>query len=364
MQEKEVYPTPAPSLLMLFLKATGLALLFTSIMLFVSALIVVGYIYSRLKVFSSEAGVPLSTFYSEIKSNWEVSPAKQDNGHITFLLLGLDSVEGRGDVPPLTDTLLLASLNLQNKKISLLALPRDIWNDPYKTKINALYAYGQERYPDRPQQFPEEVLSETTGVPIHHTVAISMDMVAEIIDTLGGLPITVEESFTDPLFPRPGVDVAKEKDPEKLYMTVSFEKGAQTFTGEQALTFMRSRHSTGETGTDTDRNKRQYLVLQALATKIQDRTVVTNPVTMGKLYTVYNKYFSAELPFSELVRIGTALLKDTQLPTLETVQISASSKDKTALLYNPPVRTTKNQWMYVIQDPNKFKTFVRTQLYE
>lgn len=364
MQEKEVVPVPPPSLLKLFLKATGLALLFAAILLIVSALIVAGFIYTKLNTFATHAGSPLSYFYSEFKQNLGQQPAVQDNGHINFLLLGLDSVAGRGDVPPLTDTMMLVSLNLKTAKVSLLSLPRDIWNDPYKTKINALYAYGSQRYPEKPEQFTEEVLSEMTGIPIHYTLIISMDMVAEVIDTLGGLPITISESFTDPLFPRPGVDVTTERDPQKLYTTVTFTQGPQTLSGEQALMFMRSRHSAGDAGTDTDRNKRQYLVLQSLSNRLQERTVLSNPELMGKLFALYKKYAANELPLGESIRIVGTVLDTSQAPTVHSVQLPTSSKNPRELLYNPPIRTTKNQWMYILPDTKAFKDFVQKNLYE
>lgn len=364
MQEKEVVPVPPPSVLKLFLKATGLALLFATIMLIVSALIIAGFIYTKLNTFATHAGSPLSYFYTELKQNWGQQPTVQDNGHINFLLLGIDSVAGRGDAPPLTDTMMLVSLNLKTSSITLLSLPRDIWNDPYKTKINALYAYGSERYPDKPEQFTEEVLSEMTGIPIHYTLIISMDMVAEVIDTVGGLPITIAESFTDPLFPRPGVDVTTERDPQKLYTTVTFTQGPQTLSGEQALMFMRSRHSTGAAGTDTDRNKRQYLVLQSLATRLQERVVLSNPELMGKLFSLYKKYAAEELPIGESIRVVGTLLDASQTPSVRSVQLPTSSRNPRELLYNPPLRTTKNQWMYVLPNPQAFKEYVQKSLYE
>ncbi len=364
MQENtETHPSEA-RLLPLLLKATGLALLIVLVMLFITALGVGVYGYSQLKKFSEAAGMPLSFFYTEIKANWNVQPEKQDAGHSTFLVLGTDTVAGRGNVPPLTDTMLLASLNLQSGKVALLSLPRDIWSPDYKTKINALYSYGSKHTPENPAAFPTNVISEMTGVPIHHTFVITLDTVSELINTLGGIQVTVPESFTDTEFPRPGVDVSTEHNREKLYMTVTFTSGTQTFTGEQALQYIRSRHSSGETGTDTDRNKRQYLVLEALAAKMQSKQVLLNPELMGKLYAFYAKNFAGELSFSEAVRIASTLAEKKTTPEIVEAQLSASSTDKSALLYNPPPRTTNNQWLYVIQDSTAFKAFIRSHLYE
>lgn len=364
MQENQLHTSETPGLGRLFLKATGLALLFATIMLLVTAGVAGLVVYRKLHTFSTTAGISLTELYTTVKGQWNQPPSLQDNGHTTFLVLGVDTVEGRGSVPPLTDTLMLVSLDYGAQKVNILSLPRDIWSEAYKTKINALYAYGQKRYPESPERFPTEVLAELTGVPIHYTLVVNMDMVAEVIDILGGVSVTVPESFTDPLFPIPGVDVTTERDPKKLYMEVHFDAGEQVLSGERALIFMRSRHSSGDTGTDTDRAKRQYLVLEALSQRLSQREVITDPILMGKLFAFYKNTVGKKLPLDESVRIGSTLLHSKKAPQFEHEQLPASSTDPKSLLYNPPPRTRQNQWVYLIQNPSQFREYVQKALYE
>lgn len=302
--EKPVKILTAPQL---FLRATLLSLLIAFLMLLVTALVVAGWGYSKFHTFLSSADISQADFIALVKTGWEQTPTTT-NEHKNILVLGLDSLEGRGDVPPLTDTMMLVSIDFKDGSIATLPLPRDLWNQAYQTKINALYSYGKERYPENPAQFPKEVVEEMAGIPIHHTVVVTLDQLQTLIDMVGGVEINVPEAFTDTEFPRSGVDVTIVRDPAILYETVSFEAGPQHMDGETALKYIRSRKSEGDQGTDQARGNRQQQVISSLAEKlIAIRSYWKTPRLAGELFKLYQKDFGASLPLTEALTSAKSL---------------------------------------------------------
>lgn len=341
----------------IFLKATLLSLLFAFIMLLITALGAGAYAWSQFGVFASAGKTTRQEFIETIKKGWD-EPIIADNSHKNFLILGVDTLAQRGDVPPLTDTMILVSLNLENGKIVTLPLPRDLWLDDYKTKINALYYYGIERYPENPEQFPTEILSELTQVPIHHTLVISLDDLEKLIDLVGGVSIDIEEGFTDPLFPRTNVDVTTVRDPELLYETVIFEKGSEVMSGERALKYIRSRYSADNQGTDLARGKRQQQVIQSLMFQLMNPKFLTNnPELAGQLYAFYEERFEKSLPLTQLIATAKKLLPIRENISLEGKNISAQPDDDKGVLINPPLSYKyQNQWVYIISDLERFRS--------
>lgn len=278
-----------------------------------------------------------------------------------FLILGTDKVSGRDDEVELTDTMMLLQLNLKDGQVETLSLPRDLYLDDYQTRINALYFYGKEKYPNQPEQLPQEILEQLCQIKINHTLVIGIEDLEKLIGIVGDIEINVPEAFIDPLFPVPGVDVSRVNDPKILYQEVSFAKGLQKMNSVTALQYMRSRHSQGTQGTDDARALRQQLVLQALVQKMKN---VRDPQTLGQLYRFYLDRFANTLPLEELVRIGVVLLdkisQNQQYQfSFEKHQLSVYPADSQGVIYNPPLWQTKQQWVYKIKDHARFQAVIK-----
>jgi anionic cell wall polymer biosynthesis LytR-Cps2A-Psr (LCP) family protein len=329
------------------------------------------FVNSKLTAFSKAAGSDWRDIFSEVKVGLNRTPT-QTNNHKNFLILGIDSLATRGDVPPLTDTMIIASMDLKTGSVGLLPLPRDIWHPEYQAKINSLYAYGQQKNAENPQQFPTEALSKLTNITIHHTIVISLDQLAELIDLLGGIDVNVENAFTDPQFPNPNVDVTVERDPAKLYQTVSFGAGPQQMSGERALIYIRSRHSSGQEGDDIARAKRQQQVINALVTKLTAENTwkefALKPEKLGKIYKWYDLNYQQSLPLVELVstvkELGANLESSQELtPQLTSHQLSIYPELKTGVIWHPPISPKhQKQWVYEIRDLDSFQQEIRDKL--
>lgn len=298
------------------------------------------------------------TALTSLQNYYNAAPDTLPNRY-TLLLLGSDLVTGKDNEAELTDTLMLLRLDLEAARVDSLSLPRDLYHQDYQTRINALYYYGQERYPERPEQFPEEVLSELTGVAIDRTLLLRIGDVRELIDLVGGVEVEVTEAFRDEQFPIYGVDVKRVTDPALLYETIEFAAGKQIMDGETALKYMRSRHSGDDQGTDNARGQRQQAVLAALANKL---TYTADVELAGRLYRFYLDRLSAAVPLDDFLQLLARLVqiaeaRDSYELEFKQHQLSVYPQDPAGLLVNPPLWQTKNEWIYQIRDQVAFKEY-------
>ena len=349
----------------LFLNTNLMAMSIAFVMLLITAIGIGIWGYSKLLRFEKSAGITLKELKNTVQIGLEQNPTETNN-HKNILLLGVDSVVGRGDVPPLTDTIMLISLNLKTGEINTLPLPRDLWSEKYQTKINALYFYGLDRYPNEPEKFTQETIEELTDTPIHHTIVLSLDKLEELIDSVNGVTIDIPKGFIDPEFPRSGVDVTVERDPAILYETVEFKAGTQTLSGERALKYIRSRHSEGDEGTDISRGERQQIVIKALFTQLLDlKQYVKEPELAGALYKFYETSFSEVFPLEEIVSTVKTIIPVRENIMFSSHQLSTTKDNpQTGALDNPrPSYIYQNQWVYTINNEDLFRQEIKEALF-
>jgi len=247
------------------------------------------------------------TFYSNIYTNGEKWSGliPKEKTSFTLLLMGYGGPGHEGAY--LTDTMMLAHIDIEKKKVLLVSIPRDIWvsfptesGEEFSSKINAAYQTGlfKEKYPDIRNEYSGEdgaarlvkkVVGEISGLEVEHLLAIDFDGFKEAVDTLGGVEVNVEKGFSDYEYPITGKeedlcgvsadDTAKLEELEKVatdspelaypcrYEPLTFNAGVQQMDGETALKFVRSRHS-AQDGGDFNRARRQQLFLQAVREKV------------------------------------------------------------------------------------------------
>lgn len=339
----------------IFIRATLLALFLAFILLLITGIGFGIWGLTKVNQFLTAANLSFSEAETIVDNGIHTTP-KSTNFVSTFLVLGVDSLDTRPGSPELTDTMMLIYLNYAKGTITMVPLPRDTWNQEYQTKINALYHYGKERYPESPEQFPTEVIEEMTRSHIDYTVVVTMDQVGTIIDMLGGISIDVPVAFTDEEFPRPDVDVTVVTDPELLYQTVSFEEGEQTLDGERSLQYIRSRKSGDNQGSDTARANRQQLVVEALVTKLQSPEIIKSATTAGSLLRYYLDTFDQYISIEEVIGIGVAVLQEQKRLSFISKSLSTSLDSENPLLINPPV-WKYNVWVWEVADQDSFRNF-------
>ncbi len=129
---------------------------------------------------------------------------KATDGRTNILLLGIGGVNHDG--PDLTDTMLVASIDLKTFDTILISIPRDIWVDSISAKINSAYAYGEESKKGGGKILAQSAVSEVLGIPIHYVIRIDFSGFKKAVDLIGGVDIGVEKAFDDFEYPIEGKD--------------------------------------------------------------------------------------------------------------------------------------------------------------
>ena len=167
-----------------------------------------------------------------------------DDEILNILLLGIDR-RSRFESSYRTDIMILVSVNKTKNKVLLTSVPRDLWYGG--ERINAQYILnGWEGI--------QNAFFDITGHKPERFILTDFEDFSWIIDQMGGVPVNVEISFTDNLYPN---DITNE------YQTISFTAGPQKLTGDEALIYSRSRKGDNDNG-DWGRMKRQHIVLKGM----------------------------------------------------------------------------------------------------
>jgi len=230
-------------------------------------------------------------------------PVKQSEGKINVLLMGVSGGDHEGS--DLTDTIMVASLNPVKRTISLISIPRDIWSENLKDKINSAYHYG--KIDGDGLSLSKTTIEEVVGIPIHYTFLFDFSGFQAIIDHIGGINVAVETSFTDSEYPIAG----KENDLcdgdytyACRYETITFNKGMEYMDGARALKYVRSRHAEGDAGTDFARGTRQQEVIIAIKNKILAKKPWFHPTFSMQLYAAVDTYSETDMKVAEILTIG------------------------------------------------------------
>jgi len=208
----------------------------------------------------------------------------QNSGTTNLLLLGR-SGEGH-DSPLLTDTIMLVSIDQFSNSVTLISLPRDIWLPDLRAKLNSAYYWGEKEKPGAGISLMSSKVEDILGVPVHYTTVLDFDSFIEIIDTLGGIEVNIENSFVDERYPIAGKELDEcDGDPEYKcrYERIEFSKGVLFMDGQTALKFVRSRQAEGDEGTDIARSARQQRVLEGIESKLLTKEVLTSLETLERI---------------------------------------------------------------------------------
>lgn len=224
----------------------------------------------------------------------------EENDRINILLLGMGGAGHEGAY--LTDTIMLTGLKPSTKQAALISFPRDLVSPTNGwRKINSINAYAEQAEAGSGSEATRQSMSELLQTPIEYYVRVDFSGFAKIIDELGGIEVTVENTLDDYSYPIYG----QEENPNYYarFEHLHIEKGRQTMDGELALKYTRSRHAAGIEGSDFARARRQQLVLEAVKEKLLSKQTLLNPITVGKLINEFSQNVSTNLSVGEMIRL-------------------------------------------------------------
>jgi len=259
---------------------------------------------------------------------------KEDNGRTNFLILGTGGAQHEG--PNLTDTIMFVSFNKKNGQATLLSLPRDIWVEKLKQKINSAYAIGQAD-DGNGLELVKEIVGEITGLPVHYGVVIDFSVFKEIIDIVGGIDVVVDKTFDDFKYPLENGEYEAATESGEIYKHLRFEKGLTHMDGETALEYSRSRNSEDPAeGSDFARSKRQQKVLLALKNKLLSKKIITDIPKLQSAYKTIIQNIDTDIRQKNLPALSRLALSFKE-EKVKTVVLDEGTEEKPGFLENPPV---------------------------
>src|SRR3989338_7111164 len=258
-----------------------------------------------LTVSALALGLFLKPYYDFLGQITGVSPLKilflsgnykKNNNRVNLIILG--KAGSWHDGPNLTDSIAVASFDLKRKNITLISIPRDIWSDTLRDKINSAYAYGEAKMKGGGIKLAKAEIGAVVGFPISYGIVVDFDKFQNIVDFLGGIDINVRTGFVDNKYPisgREADDCDGDPDYKCRYETIKFNAGWQHFDGQTALKYLRSRNAQGSEGTDCARTNRQQQVINAITTKIIKIIKTYNLAKIKKLYSLINNSIERDI---------------------------------------------------------------------
>lgn len=297
----------------------------------------------------------------EIISNVATTKLKETDGRTNILIMGSDQRDSGAESgrSVLTDTLLVASVGKMDNDVVFISIPRDLWvesQNGYYSKINAVYATAENNTKGTGAQELSKTLQNVLGIPIHYYVLVNFDIFEDVINTLGGITVNVDNAFTDYSYPIEGNENAtcgktqEQVDEELLTMspeyvvpcrfkTYKFEAGTQKMDAETALAFARSRHGNNNEGTDFARAKRQQKIIMAVKDKALSVETLTNPAKLKDLYDAYSRNVDTNIDLAT-VQAFYALSQQVDLHNMTSVVLDdRGDAESGGLLYAPEDNT-------------------------
>ncbi len=241
------------------------------------------------------------------KSGASQGPAEQ-TGSLQILIIGTDTRDGAnseyGTAEESTgegnaDVMLLMDISSDNSHVSVTSFPRDLIVPipDCETPDGIVYGSAAGQLNATLQAGPGctvAAINDITGLTIDHFMLADFTAVKELSTALGGVEVCIDHDLND----NPGSGLI-------------LPAGKSWISGEQALQFLRTRHSFGD-ASDLARIQAQQYFLGSMIRKIKDEGTLTNLPKLYNLADVVTKNLTideglANIP--SMVGIATRLAK-------------------------------------------------------
>ena len=252
-------------------------------------LIMVVVLYSVLKI---EKVGKVNLPAEEIVINPEVEQKEETvlKGYRNVALFGVDSTSGALTKNTRSDTIMIASVNLDTGDCKLVSVYRDTYlnlsNDSYN-KCNAAYAKGG------PMQ-AINMLNMNLDMNITDFVTVGFAGLSDTIDALGGVMIDVDDAE---LLHINNYQKTMAKDLKRDYTPVN-STGYQLLDGLQATAYCRIRYTAGD---DFKRAERQREVLMAVVDKAKSASPASLTSAVNAIFD--NDEIYTSLDISEILEL-------------------------------------------------------------
>jgi LCP family protein required for cell wall assembly len=189
----------------------------------------------------------------------------------TALVIGYDHRAGvESSDPSLSDTLMLIRADPTNKTISMLSFPRDLEVPVYcgrtKSDTEGTVVASQDRinsaYSRCGPQGTILTIKHLTNLPINYLITVNFHGFKEVVNKLGGVWMDIDRRYYNK-------NIAGYESTN--YANINLQPGYQRLNGQQALDFVRFRH----TDSDLVRNARQQEFVRSFKEQVSSNFSLT-----------------------------------------------------------------------------------------
>ena len=265
-----------------------------------------------------------------------VSGERKSEDFYTFLIIGRDTSSGN------CDTMLLASYDMANQKVTVMSVPRDTMvNVPWDVKkINSVYPrYGGG---EKGIEKLKTEISQLVGFKPDYTVVVEWEAVGEMVEAIGGVwfDVPYDMRYWDPY--------------QDLQIVV--DKGYQKLDGEKAMGVIRWRHNSDGKGYpdgDLGRIKTQQAFLKSV---VKQMLQVKNAMKLFEFAQIFEKNVTTELSVQNIFWLAKgAVMGGLDMDNVEFVTMPSRATSCWS-------RLVKNMQSYVVPRPTQLLELVNTKL--
>ncbi|MEV8478795.1 LCP family protein [Streptomyces sp. NPDC051173] len=272
-----------------------------------------------------------------------VDNAAVTKGPVNILVIGTDKRSGKGNEGygddgsvGHADTTLLFHVSEDRSNATAISIPRDMITDipecttkqdgktkaiPGSKGVRFNESLGQE---DRDPGCTWRTVEQLTGLKVSHFMMADFNAVKQLSTAVGGVEVCLGKDIDDP----------------KSHLKLS--KGRHDIEGEDALAFVRTRHSVGFES-DLDRIKLQQQFLSSMIRKMKSGDTFSNPKKLYDLGDAATKSLTVDTGIgsvSDLTKLAKDLsrvnIKNITFATLPVLDNPADGKTRKTVILDKP----------------------------
>lgn len=247
-------------------------------------------------------------------------PLERDQfGRSNVLVFGTTEDEARGSGDLLTDSMLVVSIDQDDKNGNIISIPRDLWVEYNKQcpngtvgKVNAIYSCGVQNGLSEIDASNDlaDTIGEVIGTDIQYIAKVNQVVLKEVVDNLGGVEVTIDSPD-----PRGIFDVAT---------GLELPNGPVTLDGQTALDLSRARNSRGGYGlprSNFDREQNQQKIIRAIQHEALSTGTLANPNRVIGLADALGDNVVTNLP-SRQIRTVIDIARGVNADSIETIELA------------------------------------------
>ena len=227
-------------------------------------------------------------------------------GYTNIALFGIDNRSNGSFDSGQSDVIMVCSINNDTKEIHLVSVYRDTLmdvdgNGKYR-KCNYAYNHGGPKA-------AVEMLNRNLDLDIKDFVSVDFRAVAEAVDAVGGIDLTITDDEIDPPGHHPGINAYIDEVADVTGRTAKqVQSGSQHVDGVQATAYCRLRYTASM---DFGRAARQRIVLQKLFEKVKSASLKEQSALIDTLFS----HISTSFTTGDLLVLAGAMKDYTIAPT-------------------------------------------------